>query len=71
MLSWFILAGILLDRELYFEETHCVKKAQIWSFSGPSSVRMRENKDQKNSEYGQFSRSDHAGNFTKQLLRFR
>ena len=29
----------------------------IWSFSGPYSVQMRENKDQKNSEYGHFSRS--------------
>ena len=54
--------------------THCVKSARIWSFSGPYfphsdwirrdthispySVRMRENTDQKNSEYRHFSRSD-------------
>ena len=43
---------------------HCVKSDRICSFSGayflriPSySVRMRENTDQKNSEYGHFSRS--------------
>ena len=33
--------------------THCVKSVRIWSFSG-----MEENKDQKNSEYGHFLRSD-------------
>ena len=27
-------------------------------FSGPYSVRMRENTDQKNSEFGHFSRND-------------
>ena len=27
-------------------------------FSGPYSVRMRENTDQKNSEFGHFSRKD-------------
>ena len=49
---------------------YCVKSARIRSFSGPYfpafglntgisqySVRMRENTDQKNSEYGHFSRS--------------
>ena len=39
--------------------THCVKSVRIRSFSGPYSVRMRENADQKNSEYGHFSRSGH------------
>ena len=36
---------------------HCVKSVRIWSYSGPYSVRMRENTDQNNSEYGQVSRS--------------
>ena len=31
---------------------HCVKSVRIWSFS----VRMWENMDQKNPEYGHFSR---------------
>ena len=35
---------------------HCVKSVRIQSFSGPYSVRMRENTDQKISEYGHFSR---------------
>ena len=29
----------------------------IWSFPGPYSVRMRENMEQKNSEYKQFLHS--------------
>ena len=46
---------------------HCVKSVCIRSFSGPyfpafelnmeRSVQMREKSDQKNSEYGHFSRS--------------
>ena len=35
---------------------HCVKSFRIRSFSGPYSVRMWENMDQKHSEYGHFSR---------------
>ena len=34
---------------------HCVKSVRIRSYSGPYSVRMRENTDQNNSEYGHFS----------------
>ena len=34
--------------------THCLKSVRIQSFSGPYSVQMRENTDQKNSEYGHF-----------------
>ena len=37
---------------------HCVKNVRIQSYSGPYSVRMRENMDQNNSEYGYFLRSD-------------
>ena len=53
----------------YFHKRHCVKIVRIQSFSGPYfpafglrvspySVRMRENTDLKNSEYGHFSHSD-------------
>ena len=53
----------------FLKDLHCVKSVLIQSFSGPYfpafhpntensySVRMRENTDQKNSEYGHFSRS--------------
>ena len=37
---------------------HCVKSVRIRSFSGQYSIRMRENTDQRNSEYEHFSRSD-------------
>ena len=37
---------------------HCVKIVQIRSFSGPYSVRLRGNMDQKNSVFEQFSRSE-------------
>ena len=36
---------------------HCVKSVRIRSYSGPFLVRMQENTDQNNSEYGHFSRS--------------
>ena len=36
---------------------HYVKITQIRSFSGPFSVRLRGNMDQKNSVFEQFSRS--------------
>ena len=38
-------------------KSHSVKSSRIRSFSGPYSVRLRENKDQKNSEYVHFSLS--------------
>ena len=51
---------------------HCVKIVRFRSFSGPYSVRMRENMDQKNSEYGQFLRSVQifieSDNFFSQIL---
>ena len=40
-----------------FGEFHCVKSVRIRSYSGPYSVRMQENTDQNNSEYGHFSHS--------------
>ena len=35
---------------------HCIKSDRIQSYSGPYSVRKRENTDKNNSEYGHFSR---------------
>ena len=43
-------------------DIHCVKGVRMRSYSGPYSVRMRENTDQNNSEYGHFSRSDNGKN---------
>ena len=39
-------------------DNQCVKSVHVRSFSGPYSVRMWEDTDQKNSEYGHFSRSE-------------
>ena len=36
----------------------CVKHVLIWSFPGPYFPAFGLNKDQRNSEYGHFSRSD-------------
>ena len=36
-----------------------MKSVRIGRFSGPYSVQMGENTDQKNSEYRRFSRSEH------------
>ena len=33
---------------------HCVKSVHIWSFSGPYSVRILKNTDQKYSKYKHF-----------------
>ena len=38
--------------------THCEKSVYIWSFSGSYFPAFGPNTDQKNSEYGHFSRSD-------------
>ena len=46
------LALDVLNRQL-----HCVKSVRIRSYSDPYSVRMRENTDHNNSEYGHFLRS--------------
>ena len=42
---------------IFTRQKHCVKSARILSIS-PYSVRMRENADQNNSEYGHFLRSE-------------
>ena len=36
---------------------HCVKSVGIWSFSGPHFPALGLNTDQKNPNYGHFSRS--------------
>ena len=36
-------------------QSYCVKGAYIRNYSGPHSIRMRQNTDQNNSEYGHFS----------------
>ena len=43
---------------------HCVKSVRIRSYSGPYSVRMRENTDQIDSEYGEFLGSDRINDYT-------
>ena len=46
---------ILIVENLYITTyIHCVKSFRIRSYSGPYLVRMRENTDQNNSEYGHF-----------------
>ena len=40
-----------------YHQLHCLKSVRIWDFSGPYSVWIRENTDQKNSEYRHLSRS--------------
>ena len=44
----------------YSHHVHCVKSVRIRSFFGPYSVQMREDKNQKNSEYTPFLRSGSA-----------
>ena len=43
--------------------SHYVKSVCILSFTGPYSVWMQENTDQKNSEYGHFSRNVYWSNW--------
>ena len=50
------ISGVIVAKSISLE-LHSEKSARIRSFSGPSSVQMRENTDQKKSEYGHFSRS--------------
>ena len=47
-----------IDATDFVEVYHCIKTVSIRSYSGPYSVRMRENTDQNDSEYGHFSRSE-------------
>ena len=39
----------------FFQKLHCVRSVRIRSYFGPYSVRMRENANQNNFEYGYFS----------------
>ena len=45
-----------------------VKSVRIRSYSGPYSVRMRENADQNNSKYGHFLRSGMCGMWRMSLF---
>ena len=54
----------MINRHLYYNnlvKCHCVKSVRIRSYTGPYSVRMRENTDQNKSEYGHFLRSVKTG----------
>ena len=48
----------VLNKDVSQGPKHWVKSVYIRSFSGPYSVRKRENTDQKSSEYGHFSHSE-------------
>ena len=62
---------LALTSNIILSNNHCVESVRIRSFSGPYSVRKRENTDQKNSEYGHFSRSESLFKFLeKQRLNF-
>ena len=37
---------------------HCVKSVRFWNYSGPYSVRLRENTDRNSTKYKHFPRSD-------------
>ena len=52
----------------YSENKHCLKSARIWRFSGLYSVWIRENMDQKNSEYRHSSRSESPKSFYNIIL---
>ena len=54
-----ILCWLLHKILVCFTHNHCVKSVCIRSFSGPHSIRMRENTIQKNLEYRHFSRSEY------------
>ena len=72
-LSFFLSLFIYLfirEKNLNNRKKHCVKNVRIRSYSGPNtdnSVRMRENTNQNNSEYGHFSRSDNWKNTSLML----
>ena len=69
-LSFFLSLFIYLfirEKNLNNRKKHCVKNVRIRSYSGPNtdnSVRMRENTNQNNSEYGHFSRSESINQYT-------
>ena len=52
-----MLVQILITN--FYSSVHCVKSVHIRRLSGLYSVQMRENTDQKNSEYGHFSHSEY------------
>ena len=67
-----ILNHYIDDTDIFHNCNHCVKSVNIWSYSDPYSVRMRENTDQNNSQYVNFSRSEwDSGVFLLLRSRFR
>ena len=55
---------ISFDKLTFWYNKHCLKSLQIRSFSGPYSVQIRENTEQKNSVFGPFLRSEiHCFNY--------
>ena len=65
ILYWFFFSvlrkyfvKLLVDDSSLIASIHCVKRVRIRSFSGPYFPAFGPNTDQKNSEYGHFSRSD-------------
>ena len=54
----------------WIDTIHCVKSVRIRSYSGLYSVRMRENTDQNNSEYGHFLQSDMLSSIKLILTKF-
>ena len=62
---------LLIVFNLVIEVIQNIKSVRIRSFSGPYSIWMWGNTDQKNSEYGHFSRSESLNeNFISGRTRF-
>ena len=61
-----ILLFLLFD--IFLVTRHYVKCVRIRSYSGPYSVRMLENTDQNNFEYGQLLSSESEINRSKKLV---
>ena len=53
----FLSSALILPHNMQVFQFTLREKCPYSEFSGPYSVRMRENTDQKNSEYGHFSSS--------------
>ena len=53
---FFILS--LPTSRVHITSVNCAKSVRIRSYSGPYSVRIRENTEQNNFEYGNFSGGD-------------
>ena len=56
-LTHFVPLVSMYTSRKHHTSSQCVKIIRIWSYSGPYAVRMRENTEQNNSEYGHLLRS--------------